>query len=42
MPGFQVDTIAEDNGLAEGEARLRAVPFNEFLDGVPVSSLSVD
>ncbi len=42
MPRFQVYAVPKDNGLAEREPRLRAVPFDEFLDRVPVASLSVD
>jgi hypothetical protein len=41
-PRFQVYAIPENNGLAEREPRLRAVPFNEFFDRVSVASLSVD
>ncbi len=42
MPRFQVYAIPEDNGLTEREPRLRAVPFDELLDRVPVASLSID
>src|SRR5262249_54373411 len=42
MPRLQVDAISEDDGLAEREPRLRAVPLNEFLDRMPVSSLCVN
>jgi len=42
MPRLQVGAISEDDGLAERESRLRAVPFNKFLDRVPVPSLSID
>ena len=39
LPGFQVNAIAEHHGLVEGEARLRAIPIHELIDGVPVSAL---
>lgn len=42
MPIFQVHAIPEYNGLAEREPRLRAVPFDELLNGVPVASLRID
>src|SRR5271167_1569147 len=42
MSRLQVDAITEDYSLAEREPGFRAVPFNEFFDGVPVPSLSVD
>ena len=42
LPRFQVYAISEDNGLTEREPRLRAVPFDELLDRVPVPSLSID
>jgi len=42
MPRFQVHAISKDNGLTEREPRLRAVPFDELLDRVPVASLSID
>lgn len=42
MPRLQADPITEDDGLAEREPRFRAVPFNEFLDRMPVPSLGID
>jgi hypothetical protein len=36
-----VKTIAEYHGLIEGEARLRAIPVDGFIDGVPVSALGI-
>jgi hypothetical protein len=36
-----VAAVAQDDALAEQELRLRALPFDELLDGVPVSSLSI-
>ena len=42
MPRLQMDAITEDDSLAEREPWFRAVPFNEFVDHVPVPSLSVD
>ena len=39
--GFEMDSIAEHNGPAEREPRLRAVPLHEFFNGVPVTALRV-
>jgi hypothetical protein len=36
-----VEAIAEHHSLVEGEARLRAMPVHEFIDGVAVSELGI-
>ena len=38
---FQVDTIPENDALAERKPRLRAIPIVKLVNGVPVSSLSI-
>jgi hypothetical protein len=38
---FQMDTIPENDALAERKPRFRAIPLDEFVNGVPVSSLSI-
>ncbi len=42
MSRFQADSITQDDGLAEREPGLLAVPFNEFVNRMPVPHLSVD
>jgi len=41
ISGFEMNSIAEHNGPAEREPRLRAVPLHEFFNGVPVTALRV-
>jgi hypothetical protein len=36
-----VDAVPKYHGLVEGEARLRAIPVNELVDGLPVSALGM-
>ncbi len=36
-----MDTVPEYYNLVEGEAGLRALPVNEFVDGVPVAALGI-
>jgi hypothetical protein len=37
----RVHSAAKHDRLAKREPRLRAVPFNEFVDGMPVTALSI-
>jgi hypothetical protein len=41
MSGLKMNSISEDDGPAERKPRLRAVPFHEFVDGVPVTTLGL-
>jgi hypothetical protein len=41
MAGFEVHPVADDHSLAKRQSRLRAVPVHEFVNGVPISALSV-
>jgi len=36
-----MDTVPEYYRLAEGEAGLRAIPVNQFVEGVPVAALGI-
>ena len=41
ISGFEMNSIAEHNGPAEREPRLRAIPLHEFFNRVPVTALRV-
>jgi len=41
LSGLQMDTVPEYYRLAEGEAGLRAIPANQFVEGVPVAALGI-
>jgi hypothetical protein len=36
---FQMNSVPQHNSAIEREPRFRTVPFNEFVDGVPVTAL---
>jgi hypothetical protein len=40
--GLKVAAITENHGSVQGEARLRAVPIDELVDGMAISTLTVD
>jgi hypothetical protein len=41
FPELQVDAVPKYDGLVEGEARLRTVPVDELVVGVPVATLGI-
>src|SRR5260370_31881329 len=41
MACFQVHSVTDDYSLAERQSRLRAVPVNEFINGMAIAALSV-
>ena len=41
FPELEVDAVPKYHGLVEGETRLRAIPVNELVDGVPVAALGI-
>ena len=41
MTGFEMRAIAQDHDPVEGQARFRAVPVNELIDGVTITALCV-
>jgi hypothetical protein len=41
MPRLQVHPVAKHDCLAKREPRLRAIPFDELVNGMPVAALSI-
>jgi hypothetical protein len=41
VAGLKVHTISQNDSLAKRQARLRAVPIDELVDGVPVAALCI-
>jgi hypothetical protein len=41
LTGFQMRAIPQDHDPVEGQARFRAVPVNELIDGVTITPLCV-
>ena len=39
LAGFEVNSIASHDSLVEGQPRFRAIPLNEFVNGMPITSL---
>jgi hypothetical protein len=39
IPRFQVNSVPQHNGPIEGEPRFRTVPFDEFINGVRITTL---
>jgi len=41
LTGFEMRAIAQDHDPVKGQARFRAVPVNELIDGVTITPLCV-
>jgi len=41
LTGFEMRAITQDHDPVEGQARFRAIPVNELIDGVTITPLCV-